>query len=61
MWLRPDIAKAMLLVGLVLSVVAMGGEEATRYVVETTTPIERTADDGAGMVTRLDVDSNCVR
>lgn len=61
MWLRADFAKALLVTGLLLSAVAMGGEQATRYVVDSQPVIEHGTDDGAGPVVKLDATSDCVR
>lgn len=35
MWLQADFARALLLIGLLLCMVALGGEEASRYVADT--------------------------
>ena len=49
MWLNPDFARALLLVGLLLSAIALGGEQASRYVVAAEPAIETTADGSAAV------------
>lgn len=53
MWLQADVARALLLIGLLLCMVALGGEEASRYVADAAFSMQSVENGAVGAVTAI--------
>jgi hypothetical protein len=51
MWLQADVARALLLIGLLLCMVALGGEEVSRYMADAVFSMQAAESGTAGAVT----------